>query len=287
MNLAIYHTNREQRVYRVYVPDNMGSGPYPLIIVHHGGGGNAERFAENKWDINGAGSASDFIIAFPQATELPNQPGKYTWNAGFSAQGISNADDVNYINDVLSEICSNYAIDRSNIFAAGNSNGGMFTYRLASERSYWFRGIGVAQGTAGGQQGLTSTPHFNLPSDSTNHLSVIAYHNREDQEVKFLPTLFRNYPPILDSPEDYDWYLNGRREIGFWPSVLSWMNHNHLSDAQYQVLDEVRGTYEIREWRRQINKIRAIINTDPTVGHVWPASGAEYMLEFFREVMTL
>lgn len=281
------NTQQNNRPYIVYLPDNMGTQSYPLVLVQHGGGTRAEFFAERpgKWDINGAGSTDEFILVFTQATELPNSPGSHTWNAGFSAKGISDVDDISYINNVLSEVCAAYSIQRDNIFACGNSNGGMFTYRMAKELSEWFKGIAVAQATAGGQRGLELAPHFNLPNRETRRMSVFAYHNEFDDNVHYLPTLFRDYPAIFSSPEDYDWYLTGRREIGFWPSVGAWLTHNGF--AQNAGTASTIDTYTINDWASSDRLMKTVVNGDPSVTHVWPTSGAIQMLRFFTDVMNL
>jgi poly(3-hydroxybutyrate) depolymerase len=281
------NTQQTNRPYIVYLPDNMGTGPYPLVLVQHGGGTSAELFAERsgKWDINGAGSTNDFILVFTQATELPNSPGSHTWNAGFSAKGIADADDISYINNVLSEVCTEFPVQRANIFACGNSNGGMFTYRMAKELSEWFKGIAVAQATAGGQRGLELQPHFNLPNSGTRRMSVFAYHNEYDDNVRYLPTLFRDFPANLTTPEEYDWYLTGRREIGFWPSVGAWLNHNGI--AQNSGISSTIDTYTINEWVAGNRMMKTVVNGDPAVGHTWPTAGATQMLQFFTAVMAL
>lgn len=281
-----HQTKRERRLYEVYLPDNMTTEPYPVVLVHHGGGNSARGFATGtgKWNINGNGSTDDFILVFPQATELPNKPGNHTWNAGFSAKGISGADDVSYINDVLSEVCLRYNVDRTNIFACGNSNGAMFTYRLAAEVSEWFKGFGVAQGTAGGQNGLQGEPHFNFPTPEGRKLNLIAYHNEHDPSVRFLPTFNRDYPQNMVNQGDYSWYLTGRREVGFWPSVLSWLSKNRLDDTHASPT-VTRGLVKINEWSDGDRTVKAIVNSDPAMLHNWPSDGAPEMLAFFLSIV--
>lgn len=99
MQLENRYTQQTNRPYIVHFHDNMGAGPYPLVLVQHGGGTSPELFSEStgKSDINEVGNTNDFIMVITQENELPSSPGSKTWNAGFSAKGISNADDIKEI----------------------------------------------------------------------------------------------------------------------------------------------------------------------------------------------
>ena len=52
-----------------------------------------------------------------------------------------NIDDESYIEAMIARIGNDYRINRKRVFAAGHSNGGQLTYRLAMERPQEFAGI--------------------------------------------------------------------------------------------------------------------------------------------------
>src|SRR5207237_10718693 len=54
---------------------------------------------------------------------------------------IMNIDDESYIEAMIARIGNDYRINRKRVFAAGHSNGGQLTYRLAMERPQEFAGI--------------------------------------------------------------------------------------------------------------------------------------------------
>ncbi|MCH2169961.1 alpha/beta hydrolase-fold protein [Myxococcota bacterium] len=130
-----------ERSYRLYAPAkavkraSANGPPLPLMIVLHGGLGNAQSIE----DTSGMDQVADdggFVVAYPNGTEgLGRMQGRRTWNAGRCC-GIAsreNVDDVGFIEQLISEIANQYPIDRTRVYAVGISNGGMLAYRLACE----------------------------------------------------------------------------------------------------------------------------------------------------------
>ncbi len=120
------------RSYTLHIPKNYTkTKPVPLVIVLHGGGGNAQRMGA----FSGFDKLADrdtFIAVYPQAW-------KKHWNDGrdmkkFDSQRDS-IDDVGFISALIDTLEKHYRIVQKRIYVTGLSNGGMMSYRLGCELS--------------------------------------------------------------------------------------------------------------------------------------------------------
>lgn len=107
----------------------------PLVLVLHGGGGNAT-FAESMTGFTRVAQAEGFIVVYPEGTG--RRPGMLlTWNAGHCCGHAmrGNIDDVGFIRELLDSLAARYPVDPRRIYATGMSNGGMMVHRLGIELS--------------------------------------------------------------------------------------------------------------------------------------------------------
>ncbi len=133
---SLYH-NEIWRTYLIHLPPQYNSSEdnkYPLILVLHGGFGSAYNIEEqSKFSIKADTAKIPFIVVYPEGVKSPINIS--TWNAGgccgYSAN--TNIDDVGFISTLLDTIEQKYLIDKNRIYVSGMSNGGMMTYRIASE----------------------------------------------------------------------------------------------------------------------------------------------------------
>lgn len=142
-----------ERSYLLYVPPALQGKPQngqriPLVMVFHGGGGNAVAIARTT-NMHQLAEQYGFIVVYPNGTSA--QGGRrLSWNAGSSPpQGYAenqNIDDVGFVKTILGQLRASYAIDPTRIYATGFSKGGMFTYRLGCEMSEQFAAIAPVSG---------------------------------------------------------------------------------------------------------------------------------------------
>lgn len=123
----------QPRNYRLFVPAT-GAAPLPLMIVLHGGLGNAEQ-AEKSTGMSLVAASQGFMVAYPNGTGTRLLPNRRTWNAGnccgpAQREGV---DDVGYISAMLEDIARRAPLDPSRVYVTGMSNGAMLAYRLACE----------------------------------------------------------------------------------------------------------------------------------------------------------
>jgi polyhydroxybutyrate depolymerase len=131
ITIASISVNNQERQYRLYVPRSYDtSQPAPLVLVLHGGGGNARSMVRYVGDSFHAVAERDgVIIAYPEAIEG-------TWNDGRGLDVTAqrdNIDDVAFITQLIDHLSTELAIDPQRIYATGISNGGHMSFRLACQ----------------------------------------------------------------------------------------------------------------------------------------------------------
>lgn len=117
----------------------------PLVIVLHGGFGTAAH-ARQAYGWDELAASEGFVVAYPDGLGR-------AWNAGGGCCGLSGergVSDAAFIEEAVEAISARAPIDENRIFAAGMSNGGMMSYRLACD-STTFAAIGVVSGTVLGE----------------------------------------------------------------------------------------------------------------------------------------
>ena len=165
------------REYIIYVPNSYdGTSAVPLLFNFHGFGGSASQFI-NDADMRAEAEANSFILVYPQGSCLN---GASHWNpCPIDGDNKSTADDVGFVEAMISEISSQYNLDMERIYAAGYSNGGMMAYGLANYKSDLIAAVASVSGTMLNCTGPTSHPmpviHLHGTSDG-----VVSYNGSND-----------------------------------------------------------------------------------------------------------
>ncbi len=124
-----------ERSYYVHVPAALvGRSGNPAVVVFHGGQGSGTNAASAS-NMAAAGDQIGFVAIFPNS--LNSQ-----WNDG-RATTRSNVDDVGFVRAMIADAGARYGVAAGRVYAAGVSNGGLFTQRLACEAADAFSGFGV------------------------------------------------------------------------------------------------------------------------------------------------
>jgi len=166
-----------EREYILYVPNSYdGTSAVPLLLNFHGFGGSASQFI-NDADMRAEAEANSFILVYPQGSCLN---GASHWNpCPIDGDNKSTADDIGFVETMISEISSQYNLDMERIYAAGYSNGGMMAYGLANYKSDLIAAVASVSGTMLNCIGPTSHPmpvvHLHGTSDG-----VVSYNGSND-----------------------------------------------------------------------------------------------------------
>jgi len=122
--------NGDEREYQLYLPSSYNEETaHPLLLNFHGFGGNAKDYFEYESDFQEVADQEGVILVYPQALLLS---GFSVWNAApFAEDNKTDFDDIGFIETLIVDLQEQLSIDQERVYAAGFSNGGMFSYALA------------------------------------------------------------------------------------------------------------------------------------------------------------
>jgi polyhydroxybutyrate depolymerase len=169
INCRTLQLDGHQRRYEVYVPAGARRNA-PVVFMFHGGSGDGERFLKiSGWREQA--DATGLVAVFPTGERYritENGRLQTRWNV-FGILGeieeaeTPPADDVAFVDEMLSDLDAGLSVDRQRIYASGFSNGAGMTARLAVDRSETFAAVAFSGG------GLSSvhSPVRAVPTYST------------------------------------------------------------------------------------------------------------------------
>ncbi|CCG98413.1 polyhydroxybutyrate depolymerase [Fibrella aestuarina BUZ 2] len=125
------------RTYRLHLPPSYAqhTGPIPLLIALHGGGGSGQQF-ETQSGLSDKADREGFAVVYPDGQANPGVLGLRTWNAGWCCgqrAATQRTDDVGFVRQLIDKLTQTYRLDPKRVYATGHSNGAMLCYRLACE----------------------------------------------------------------------------------------------------------------------------------------------------------
>lgn len=263
------------RHYGYVEPDPATSGPLPLVLVFHGGGGNMSVIF-NQLGF-GTMSPRSFLTVFlqgdgPELGSNPFPPGVPTdgmWNCGHLYQeGVLDQfrrDDVAFVDALLLEVTrrtatAGWRIDQSRTYAVGYSNGGMMAYRLAAERSSDFAAIAVIAGSIGGHPDPGDPAlgfHVNHPAlFDAESLSVMHIHGLLDTSV-----------PVHGGIGEQGVPVDPRSDLSVDDAIDIWVTHNDCG-AKPAIDAYTEGLR--RTWTDGRDGTEVQLLTSPSVAHEVP-----------------
>lgn len=192
------------RRYLIHVPAGYDDNtPVPVVLVLHGGGGDA---GQMRWSsqMDKKADMAQFIAVYPEGTG-PYKKHLLTWNVGpgYGYAWENNIDDVSYIGKVLDDLGKLFRIDTKRIYATGLSNGAMLSYLLASDMPDRIAAIAPI--------GAALPPQY---LDIKRPISLIHFHGLKDEQFPFNggagEPLFEGsdaintFEPVMDT---INWYI--------------------------------------------------------------------------------
>ncbi len=134
------------RRYAIYIPQNLGTRPVPLVFSLHGGGvyiedmtGQSGHKSPHKLWMEIA-EREKIVVVYPEG--LNGAYGKPTWNdCRGDATVNSGADDLKFLTTLIDEVAQKYPVERKRVYASGISNGGFMALRLGVEAPEKFAAV--------------------------------------------------------------------------------------------------------------------------------------------------
>jgi polyhydroxybutyrate depolymerase len=188
------------RVVFLHFPGNIPpSGPKPVVLVLHGGGGaDAEEMAK-RTGMNDIADREGFIAAYPQGVDGQ-------WNDGRGktfrrAKDNTGVDDVGFIAAVIRDLTGKGEGAPARVYAMGLSNGGMMTYRLGIELGDRLAAIAAV---------IANLPENLAGKTPVRPLPVLVMNGTED------PMMPWNGGPVKVLGNEYGTVLSTDRTVRFW-----------------------------------------------------------------------
>ncbi len=201
--------NGLSRKYAIYIPKDIENISLPIVFELHGGGITIEDMTGKSghktpyklWtDI---ADTEKFIVVYPEG--LNGTYGKPTWN---DCRGdcvvSSDADDIQFIKELISKISSDYNINLNRIYASGTSNGGFMAQRLGIELN---NEITAIASIAAAKAAVSECSSPNHP------ISILFMNGTDDNHMPFDGGYISNPP----NP-DHGSVLSTNETVDFWIS---------------------------------------------------------------------
>ncbi len=139
------------RSYILALPKEYQSGrQYKLLLAFHGSGGTSTGMQQ----LAGFEALSnDYIVAYPQSEQVE-------WNEGCECNIAHRlgADDLGFVDKVIADIATRHSLIPGEIYAAGFSQGALFTQNLACNRSEVFKAVAVVAAPMSTQLAASCAP---------------------------------------------------------------------------------------------------------------------------------
>jgi polyhydroxybutyrate depolymerase len=154
-----------ERTYRLWVPtSSTGTQPLPLIVNYHGTGGDPQSIDDFSSNLSQKANARNYLVVAPQG--LKGGSTAIRWAVpGFGRE----PDDIQFTNDMLDQIATQYCVDPSRIYATGFSSGGAMSTWIACRSASRFAAV-----VPGGGVNLID------PSCQQGPIPMYAYHGTAD-----------------------------------------------------------------------------------------------------------
>jgi polyhydroxybutyrate depolymerase len=139
--------------------DFSGGKRAPLVLVLHGGGGQA-RTAVEMTGFDRVGAREGLVVVYPNGTGALESLPMFTWNAGHCCGSAMRADvdDVGFLTAIVDRLVGEGQADPARVFVTGMSNGGMMAHRLARERSDRIAALAPVVGAVFGDEPAAAGP---------------------------------------------------------------------------------------------------------------------------------
>jgi polyhydroxybutyrate depolymerase len=187
------------RSYLVKLPTNyQAQNSYKLLLVFHGSGGSASSIYSMAHFEQ---YSDEYIVAYPNAKEVE-------WNdgCGCNVAHRKGVDDLSFVDQLIADIQQKHHISTGEIYAAGFSQGGLFSQNLACNRSEVFKAVAIVAAPMSQQLAASCAPQAKL--------SVMMVHGIHDNVLPFMGLNDANFG-LISSPEAIKLHANKQGSLPY------------------------------------------------------------------------
>ena len=249
-----------ERSYYLHSPRNWnGKTPLPLVILLHGGGGNAQQ-ALKTYPLAPVADREGFLLVAPNGTGPIRREILRTWNVGwgFGYAQRNHIDDAGFVRALILQLAKDYPVDRARVYLTGLSNGAILCHSAAAANSDLVAGIAPVVGCAGGGESAKLT----FPQTPQRALNVILFNGGLDRHIPLKGGLQELHA------EDQARYVCSAQE-----SARFWVNANGCNPTpQVEELPEQKATRYT--WTGGRHSTQVVLWVLHNQGHAWPGGKA-------------
>jgi len=253
-------SNGVDRYYYVHIPPTYnGRTPTPLVLAFHGAAGHA-RAMPQLTGLNKCSDKHSFIVVYPEGLNS-------RWNDGVGGKTKPELEDIDFVRLLLTQINSQYKIDKSRIYSAGMSNGGFFSQYLSINMPNTFAALASISAS------LEEPTYRKLKPQQP--ISILFVHGDDDDVVPFNGGSI-GVAGALDEKTP-------RKATSAAQAVGYWVKSNQCKDIPLiQNIPDAKpndGTHAVRKvYSGGKNGTEVIFIAIQNGGHTWP-SGWQYLPE--------
>jgi polyhydroxybutyrate depolymerase len=205
--------------------------------------------------MGAAGDVMKMMVAFPTGTE--RVPGRETFDAqiccGDAVSG--EVDDIGFVGALIDDVAAHHKLDRSRVYAAGMSNGGMLAYQLAARHPEWFAAVAAVSASIGGMTRAGGTYIIPLPKIP---VPMMIIHGMQDEDILYNGGASQS----LTYPNR--WKMSVADAVSFWAAADGCKEPARESEPVPGVLTSTvysscKDDSQVRLWSLEFGK------------HAWPA----------------
>lgn len=246
--------DKTEREFILYAPAT-ASGPVPLVMVFHGGGGGDDWMANKSRVLTRTFNEAGYAVAYMNGSARRNGEKLRTWNAvhccAYAAKKKIN--DAAYADAVVEEVDRRLGIDRTRIFLMGHSNGAMLSYRIAGQMKTTPRAIAPISGAIFADQ-----------PDVPDRTAIFMYHAVDDEVLSY-----------DGNPDDKAERWRTAPHVGFGKAEAKLAD---LKTCGAPIATGFDGGVQMME-RACAGGSSLVAVTSPSGGHEWPSNAPGYSVE--------
>jgi poly(3-hydroxybutyrate) depolymerase len=185
-------SNKKERVYYLFVPENKSEKPLPLLILLHGSNRNGLSLVEKWKDL---AEKEGILLAGPDAINSSH------WSTGL--------DGPDFLRDIVEALKLKYRIDQRRIYLFGHSAGAGFALYMSLFESQYFAATAI-------HAGALSPDSYSYVEDAERKIPIAIWVGDRDpffplDQVRATKNLFasKGFPVELTEIPNHDhWYYD-------------------------------------------------------------------------------